>query len=915
MVVEYSPCMRKLPGRALELVLRHPRTSVSAGLLLTAVALWLGSGVELQTSRKELAPAGDPVQARWQRLNRDLGGASNVLVVVLEAIDPDLSAQELRRAADAAAGEIAALPEVRRVFHRIDLHWFLDRSLHLAPSDSVHRAAQALAEEPEMLEALSSVDELADLHHIIADRLEAGRATAEGRPPAEAGSVVEGLAGLLRLEARFLEDPEAAMARLGDEPTALLLARRLAGEEIAGQGYVASRDGRMLFVIVTPSAEDDSLPSVRTFVAAVRGAAEGVAGEFPGLRVALTGEPATTVEEMATVRRDTLYTSLVAVLGVTLLTLLVFRWKAHSLLVLLALAAGIAWSFGAIRLELGYLNLITTSFISTLVGVGIAYGIHPVSEYELMGAHTRDARKATRLAYRHTGAAVSVAAVTTSGAFFSILLMRFRGFAELGLVAGVGVLLCLLSALLLLPALLLLHGRIRRLGRMDARRRKALLDHLWEERLAAVVTLRPGLVVALAAVLTAVSGLLALGIRFDTNILALLPRSSEAVRYQERMVSESDLAPLQGMAAADSLAELRGMRDRAESEPAIARFESALRLLPENPGRSAEDAGRIGEALAAVELPSPEPELDPEGLASSLLRLEDALADAADDAFTAGYGYLAGPLEEARAAAERARSALDGASPSRRRAWSRGQVELLGRLEEAIVALRRAASTPPPRIEDLPSAVRQRYVTSTGRLVAYLHPAGNVFDEEHREEYLAALHRVDPDATGFPVVFDRMAGRITSGFYRAVAAGGLVVFCLLLLDLRRLADVLLAMVPLVVGVVWMLGAMRALGLAFNFANLVAVPLVIGVGIDNGVHVIHRVRLEGAEGMRVVVGHTGRAILIASLTTMIGFGSLSLASHRGLASLGMVLFLGVGACLATSILLLPNLLIVLRVVRR
>jgi predicted RND superfamily exporter protein len=109
--------------------------------------------------------------------------------------------------------------------------------------------------------------------------------------------------------------------------------------------------------------------------------------------------------------------------------------------------------------------------------------------------------------------------------------------------------------------------------------------------------------------------------------------------------------------------------------------------------------------------------------------------------------------------------------------------------------------------------------------------------------------------------------------------------------------------------------MRLAGLSFNFANLVAIPLILGVGIDNGVHVMHRVRLEGREGMSVVLRHTGRAILIASLTTMIGFGSLALASHRGLASLGVVLLLGVGSCLVASMLVLPNLLVVLGLVRR
>jgi predicted RND superfamily exporter protein len=158
-------------------------------------------------------------------------------------------------------------------------------------------------------------------------------------------------------------------------------------------------------------------------------------------------------------------------------------------------------------------------------------------------------------------------------------------------------------------------------------------------------------------------------------------------------------------------------------------------------------------------------------------------------------------------------------------------------------------------------------------------------------------------------MFHKSSHRITEGFYRAVTAGAVFVFLILLIDFRNLRHAVLASIPLALGLVWALGAARLLGFSFNFANLVAVPLVVGVGIDNGVHVIHRVRLEGAKGMDVVLRHTGRAILISSLTTMIGFGSLCLASHRGLASLGLFLLLGVGSCLVSSTIFLPNLLVV------
>jgi predicted RND superfamily exporter protein len=617
---------------------------------------------------------------------------------------------------------------------------------------------------------------------------------------------------------------------------------------------------------------------------------------------------------MATVRRDTWFTAMIAVIGVAALTLLVFRWKSHSLLVLVALATGLAWAFGAVRLEYGYLNLITSSFLSTLVGVGVAYGIHPVSEYELSGAHTSNPREAVREAYHRTGAAVTTAAVTTAAAFFSILLMQFRGFSELGLVAGVGVLLCLLSAMVVLPGLLTLYGHWRRV-RDSKGRKNSLLDRFWVERSSGFLCLYPRAVVAAALGLTAVCIWSAWGIRFNTNILDLLPREAESVQFQREMISRSDLSPLANMVVADDLDELRGMQERAARERTIERFESVLQFLPADTEASRAALVEVSEVLADVRLPADLRPVQAKGLARSLDRLEGTLVEASDAAFAAGYADLAVGLEEARAAAQRARDTAEGATQQQVLSWQEGQERLLAWARRALQDLRRAAGGEAPSATELPQELQGHFLTKSKRYVAFLHPAGDIFDRSFLPAYVAASRRVSGESTGFPVVFYQMSRRITQGFYRAVAVGFLLVLLILIIDYRRWKDACLAMIPLAMGVAWMLGGMRLLGIDFNFANLVAVPLIIGVGIDNGVHVIHRVRLEGERGMAVVLRHTVRAILIASLTTMIGFGSLALASHRGLASLGLVLLLGVGACLITSTVVLPNILVALGILKR
>ncbi len=902
----------RLTHRTLDLITAYPKLVLAAFLVLAAGAVLLGARIEFKDSRSELASPDDPEQARFARLIDDFNGSEALVVAVEPVSGTDLDPVALRRFADELASRIARLTVVDSVFHRVDVEHLLAGSLWSLPPEDIARAGDLVAGRLAGLKTLMTAFGPESFTRFIAAMIDPGSRPAD--VPDNAGGVAR-LVDLLALQKGFLEDPEAAVARL-DSAGLLQLLATSAGESVT-DGYLATSDGRTLFMFVSPADTDDELPVQQELVRQVRESAEGLIRERSGFQAGLTGQPALVVEEMAAISADTWKTSAVALAGVLLLTLLVFRWKFHAVLVLAALAAGVALALGAVYMELGYLNLITSSFISTLIGVGIAYGIHPVSEYELLGAHTVPPEESVEKAYRHTGAAVTTAAVTTAAAFFSIVLMDFKGFAELGIVAGGGVLLCLLSALVLLPALLVLHGRHRRQRGVRRTRAEvtAAMDRLWLERGAVYACRFPRIVSIVALVITVVASWAAFGIRFDTNILKLVPAGLEAVRYQEKMTEQSEFSPVFSVVAVDSLEELALIRAGAEGMETITRVDSLLRFLPLEPDRSSGPMGRLAGLIGSLAVSAPEGGVNTAGLLKALTGLEDGLAEAADDAFGAGLGEIAGALEEALEIVERTSAVVRTADPDLVDRWNTATRLISAWLEGGRAELLAACDSPPPAPSDLPESIRDRFMTRSGRFLAFLQPGGDVFDPDYLDGYVEECRKISGESTGFPIVFQHMSRRITSGFYRAVAVGAVLVFLILLLDYRRLESAVMALVPLAVGMIWMLGLMRLFNLQFNFANLVAVPLIIGVGIDNGVHVVHRLLFEGREGMSVVLRHTGRAILIASLTTMIGFGSLALASHRGMSGLGIILLLGVGCCLITSTVVLPNLLVATGRVRR
>lgn len=213
-----------------------------------------------------------------------------------------------------------------------------------------------------------------------------------------------------------------------------------------------------------------------------------------------------------------------------------------------------------------------------------------------------------------------------------------------------------------------------------------------------------------------------------------------------------------------------------------------------------------------------------------------------------------------------------------------------------------------PLREAIPAALRDRYISPGGTLLVTLHPRENVWEFAPMERFVEAVRAVEPDATGVPMTQYESLLEMRRAFVMAALLALAAVFVLILIDLRRLSEALLAIAPLLVGMVWMVEAMGALGVAFNLANFFAVPILIGIGVDSGIHLIRRYREQQMQGREALdLGSTRRAVFVTSMTTMIGFGSLLTASHRGLATLGLLMFLGSAAGLLASLVVLPALL--------
>lgn len=871
----------------------HPRRVLVVAILATLPALVVASGLGVSTSRTALVSEENPEWKRYMRFAREFGIPEDLVVVAKG--EPD----RVHAFADAMAAELADDSDrVAAVFHRVDLAHFEARaSLYLEPSVL------------ETFERLGGSEALAQLrvHPDPGVRLHALGALLEEVPDAVTNVASSGDTELLavglkrvlvQMEGYALEGQRGPLT-LMDRETALAsaLARRPGRGGLDTEGYLTTDDGHTGIIFVRPTYTRDEMDVVVPFVRTVRAAGEAAAARVDGVRFGLTGIPASSVDELEALEHDTVLTSVIALIGVVLLFVTYFPALRLLGLSLVPVGFGVVWTAAVIRILFGHLNLMSSVFLVVLIGMGIDFSVHIAARFLEQRRLGEDAATAARVAVERAGRGVVTGAVTSAGAFMAVGWSGFKGIEELGIAASLGLLITVGFALTVFPAALTWSG-----PRIPFQRSRALGMGPFVRR---VLKIRP-VVLALALGVTPPALWMALETPFDFSLLNLLPEDAESAQLMAEMIEKRDLSANAVAVPVESLDAARTLEDELRDLPGVHNVVSAASFIPENQPARLQVLKRVREALAAAKARAAEQTPAPVALTDALSELELAMERIAELAFTGGEKKAVDHLEQGltavadvRDAAARDGDALEAGLRAYTEDLSQVVEKLVSRVDETLEA---GPITPAV----LPDNLRSRFVSGEGRFAVYAVPKASVWDRPALGRFLEEVRAVAPEVTGFPATFYENTALIQRGFVRAALYASVAVVFLLLLDLRRIRYVVYALVPVGLGAVWMLGAMYLAGLPYNLANIVGLPLIIGVGIDNGVHLLHRY-LE-TESVEVATVQTGGAVVLSSLTTMVGFGSLAFASHRGYSTLGQILFIGVGACLVAAITVLPSVLV-------
>ncbi len=426
-----------------------------------------------------------------------------------------------------------------------------------------------------------------------------------------------------------------------------------------------------------------------------------------------------------------------------------------------------------------------------------------------------------------------------------------------------------------------------------------------------------------AALVTAVASATALpSIEFNPRYFAFLPETSESARALLTLEYDPVAGPIFVQVTADTMEEAREKARRLRALDSVAGVQSPADLVPPLDDTGLADLRRGFADLprdpdfAALARHQPSPE--------QLLPIVERIVDALDEVRFAmtGAGMSGAPADDTKAAFVALRDRLRGADESQRARLAGLDALVADVLAPAWTTARGVAERGAVAPTDLPPLFASRFVSKDGtRLAVYAIPAGRFWEDAVAEKFSEDVRAIDPDVSGLALTHVAHGRMIMRGFERAALFATLVILVILVLDFRSLKDALLALLPTAIGWTWMLGLMAVFDLEFNNANIVSLPLVIGVGIAYGVHLMHRIReSEPKAGQSAPVQRariddairgTGGAIMVAALTTIVGFASLTITDYGAMKSFGWVMVIGITTSVAATVLVLPAVLILVR----
>ena len=873
---------------------QHPGLIIIVMFIMIALALVSASRLNMSMRWSDLLPLNDPLVQEFEKIQKEYIGTTNSIIVVTGPVE------QMKMFADDIVPQIEPLKQyVERVNYKIDEEFIRAHGLMLTRTNDLQKMADNnLFADQSLIGYLTHInDNFEDVY--IGD--EESLSDKEKEDNAIRG--LDGIGNLIETWQSCLRGRNLSDSIVTNSTEMLLL----------GDPYFVSADKRMLLIMIEPNFDITDVEAAVNSTDTVQAIINQYLPKYPDINAGLTGTVPLARDEMVYAEKDMGTTSVVAFTLVLLLFILSFRLVTAPILAGLNLIIFIILASGLIAIFIDSLNIMTSMFAVILIGLGIDFSIHIISLYYERRALGESAGEAITHTLSRSGSGIITGGLTTAIAFFTLMISQTRGIKEMGLVLGLGIISVMIGTLLFMPALLIIREKLIGLRKKPPKPIKPV-SFIFLGKLGEIISHNPKSTLAIAITISIIMLFFALNAKFDYNYMNMEPAGIPSVALQDSMLAAFEMSPDFVMVTSATVDDAREIADKAKKLPSVSLVESISNFVPSQAEQkeraplllnlqSQLNKTRNKVSLNQTNLPKFLEQLD---------RLDMNIYELSQIAFLDGQDKVDSKCRQIIGDPEQTNgnsiiiNLLDQIKENRRRA-----ILMLNRFQDAFgptfksMALQ-MADTSKITVGNLPDNIRDRYLSkSKDRFLVTIFPKEQMWDFAFLNRFNDQMQRISPKITGTPPLMLRLIDLIGQDGRIASLLALIAVFILLWIDFGRIKLAFVAMTPLVFGAIWMAGGLTLLGLPFTIVNVMAIPMIIGIGIDDGVHLMHRYRIEGWKNSKTVLTSTGKAILLTSLTTMAGFGSLLLAEYRGFASLGSLLVLGVAACFLTSLLFLSS----------
>ena len=655
--------------------------------------------------------------------------------------------------------------------------------------------------------------------------------------------------------------------------------------DLMGAGQITNKKTRRLFVI-KPQLDYETLNPASATIESLRNLSKSLSlTPDNGVKVRLTGSPAIEKEELDSVERGMGGAILISLISVVLL--LFFGLKRYQLILstVLVLLVGLALTTALGLLIFEKFNLISVAFAVLFIGLSVDFSIHYGLRYLEIVTNEFDHNRAINITATNVGTSLLLAAMCAAIAFFSFLPTDYKGLAELGVIAGVGMIIAVFLTLSLLPALLSVFPKICSPDLQQSRVDQSFL---------AFLDSNPKLICVTFLVIGCISLALSPRVKFDFDPLSLKDQSGEAMVTLNELAKSGEINPYSIKVLVRNLKDADRLATLLNNIPEVQKTKTLSSYLPLNQQEKLEIIDSMGLFLSPA--------------LSNLTEARQINYSQLIKAYETFDHVLGALISKNLSFAEKIgvlkfRRVLSGLVKAGKSSIESYQERIFGNLPDQVEDLRQSLSASRVDIDHLPKQLRENNLARDGRAKIEIIPYNDIHERERLASFVKNVREIAPLATGAPVVILEAGKAVLSSFYQAGLIASLLIFFLLLVVVKNLGQTLIIFSPLFLAGLFSLSIMVLFGLSFNFANVIVLPLLFGLGVAGSLHLVIRNNQKSPE-KSIFLTSTPRAVLFSALTTVFSFGSISLSEHPGTSSMGILLTITVVTTLSCTLVFLP-----------